>query len=703
MATFITKNYQSIDFSALQDVNVFNTFGTLTNYSFNIIQGTGGTFQTGTTVDFEGNTWTQTYTGNSRNATQTFTSGQYTISYTGSGIVNNSDGVYKTITYTLPYEVIDGLSSSTSPLTVTFEGSLTRFTTGNIGSGTINKITYAYEGLTLELFGNITKSVDLTANPITDTFTGTITGFNFKDAAGNQLSITEISPALSLTDFDNLTFDQLTSTGALQTAQTPETDFVALFTELDKDIYKSGTDTVVVDPGTGVTPGAVGSSSNPYVIPNNIENLPLAEGSTDYYADGNALNNVMTGNSARNFFRGFGGSDTLIGNAGDDTLDGGADKDTLNGGTGNDTYVIDLTTAGGKYEDKLVEAKNAGTDTLAYRSAFGLLSKAVTLKLAKNFENLDISQTGNTNFNLTGDAFSNVLTGNAGNNVIDGGKGADTMIGGDGNDTYVVDNAGDIVTEASNNGTDLVNIKLTTGSYTLGSNVENGLLSSAKTFTLNGNELDNVLTNKKGTVTINGGDGADTLNGGSGTDTLNGDAGNDTLNGGKGNDTLNGGIDNDIINGDAGNDNLIGSSGTDTLNGGAGKDILNGGASNDTMTGGSGADTFVWTLADAGTVGAAAVDTIADFSISQKDVLDLRDLLPSNAVEGDVAGLLANFIDVRIDGTNTVIGINTDGNLGSGENQQITLSNVNLFTLTNTADETALLNNMISKNQLLID
>ena len=33
-------------------------------------------------------------------------------------------------------------------------------------------------------------------------------------------------------------------------------------------------------------------------------------------------------------------------------------------------------------------------------------------------------------------------------NVIDGGAGADTMAGGLGNDTYVVDDAGDVITEA---------------------------------------------------------------------------------------------------------------------------------------------------------------------------------------------------------------------------------------------------------------
>ena len=43
---------------------------------------------------------------------------------------------------------------------------------------------------------------------------------------------------------------------------------------------------------------------------------------------------------------------------------------------------------------------------------------------------------------------ADTLTGDTAANVIDGGAGADAMTGGTGNDTYVVDDAGDVITEA---------------------------------------------------------------------------------------------------------------------------------------------------------------------------------------------------------------------------------------------------------------
>ena len=133
------------------------------------------------------------------------------------------------------------------------------------------------------------------------------------------------------------------------------------------------------------------------------------------------------------------------------SLDGGAGVDAMTGGIGNDTYVVDNG-------DVVSEAAGGGTDRVP----------AVTYSLATNVENLTL--TGTAAINGTGNTLANTLTGNAAANILDGGAGADTMIGGAGNDVYVVDNAGDVVTEAASAGTDRVDSSITTS---LSANVEN--------------------------------------------------------------------------------------------------------------------------------------------------------------------------------------------------------------------------------------
>lgn len=189
-----------------------------------------------------------------------------------------------------------------------------------------------------------------------------------------------------------------------------------------------GNDTYVVDVATDVITELLGEGTDTVEanitldLTNraNVENLTLG-GTGVINGTGNGLDNVLTGNSAVNI---------LTGGAGNDRLIGGAGNDTLKGGLGNDTYVVDVAT------DVITELASEGTDTVDSNITFDLTNRA-------NVENLTL--TGTTAINGTGNALANVLAGNsgvnslsggAGNDTLDGLTGADTLTGGTGNDTY---------------------------------------------------------------------------------------------------------------------------------------------------------------------------------------------------------------------------------------------------------------------------
>ena len=373
-----------------------------------------------------------------------------------------------------------------------------------------------------------------------------------------------------------------------------------------------------------------------YVMAANVEILSL-------------LGNVThaTGNDGDNVMNGTGGNQVLEGGAGNDVLDGSTEIDTLVGGIGNDVYIVDSTT------DIITELANEGTDTVQ--------SSVTFTSLAANVENLTL--TGTSAINGTGNTLNNVLTGNVGANTLSGGTGTDTMVGGLGDDTYVVDDIGDVVTENAGEGSDLIQSSVT---YSLAANVENLTLTGNNAINATGNALDNVLTGNSGLNTLTGGAGNDTYildvaadvvveNAGEGTDsvqigvtyTLGGTVENLTLTG------------NSVING-TGNtlDNVLTGNGVNnTLTGGAGNDTLSGGVGTDTLVGGAGDDIYIVD---------STTDTITELVSEGTDTVQSSVALTT---------LATNVENLTLTGTSAINGTgNTLNNVLTGNSANNTLS-----------------------------
>ena len=167
-----------------------------------------------------------------------------------------------------------------------------------------------------------------------------------------------------------------------------------------------------------------------------------------------------------------------------------------------------------------------------------------------------------------------------------------------------------------------------------------------------------------------------------------------------------GGAGNDTLRGGTGLDRLEGGTGNDILDGGAGNDLLMGGAGNDQLTGGAGADVFAWSLADRGTPGAPAIDTITDFDATVgSDKLDLRDLLVGEIANPALQNL-ESFLHFEKSGSDTILHISSGGNFSGGftatqEDQTIVLQNVDLIGGLTT--DQLVIQDLINKGKLITD
>lgn len=368
-------------------------------------------------------------------------------------------------------------------------------------------------------------------------------------------------------------------------------------------------------------------------------------------------------------YAGYGNSSDnhMTGNDGTNTLSGGAGSDTLTGGLGDDVYYVDDATATG---DKVIEAANAGTDSIVFEGNTGIASNT-TLTLSANIENGYIRA---SNLRIVGNTLDNLLDDNTLGTFTNS-----TLEGGAGNDTYLIGSTSTVLVEASAGGTAdmVILVNSATNNFTLAANIEILQYNATVNAAVTGNTSNNLIAYTdtfNGADTLDGGAGDDTMDGGNGGDIYlisstndlvqdNGASGTDILQlnnvaefhmesnawnvenivakgtgiainmtgnalansidltgytasgtgnlvyAGGGADTILGGAQAALLHGEAGNDVITGGAGNDTLNGDAGAD---------TMTGGAGSDVFMFDDVDL-----SSIDTITDF-VSGNDVILLN-------------------------------------------------------------------------------
>jgi len=391
----------------------------------------------------------------------------------------------------------------------------------------------------------------------------------------------------------------------------------------------------------------------------------------------------LQGGAGSDFLDGGAGNDRLFGGLGADVLDGGPGDDQLYGGNnlfntddapdtyvfraggGRDTVVYTVEASGatdsillgglapsnvelgwttsndlrirvlGSQDVLLVERQFQGGAAKIGTILFdeGTTYDAATIEalarqnkdeLITGSSGADVLDGAGGNDDLRGGAGNDTLLGGPGDDRLDGETGADVMDGGPGDDYFIVDNAGDVVREASGGGLDRV---AAYASFVLPENVESlSLISGSINGT--GNSLDNVLTGSSAANRLEGRAGSDVLDGMAGADTMLGGPGDDTYLVDNGSDSVtenaNEGIDLIVstvtrtlganqehltlsgtaaINGtgNASENYLRGNGANNTLNGSGGADVLQGGGGNDTLTdtsgrgihdGGDGTDTL---------------------------------------------------------------------------------------------------------------
>jgi Ca2+-binding RTX toxin-like protein len=282
---------------------------------------------------------------------------------------------------------------------------------------------------------------------------------------------------------------------------------------------------------------------------------------------------------------------------------------------------------------------------------------------------------------LYGDAGTDTLNGGNGDDTIDGGSDADTIDGGAGNDNILGGFGNDIIygkagndTISAGDGDDIIyEVYSGTDFIDGGAGVDTLDYSGASSYRVTISLQTGIQSDSNSTPSSDTVSGIENVIGGSGNDTI---TGSDLAN------ILQGGSGNDVLYGQGGNDTLKGDAGTDTLRGEDGNDLIYGGSGLDTMYGGSGADSFVFEAASA----FSNIDVIKDFSTSQGDKVDIKDLLVGY---DPLTSAITDFLQITTSGSNSIVKVDRDGTGTSYSLSQIST----IEGVTGLTDEQALLTN----------
>jgi Ca2+-binding RTX toxin-like protein len=415
------------------------------------------------------------------------------------------------------------------------------------------------------------------------------------------------------------------------------------------DTIRGGNASDVIDGGEGNDSiYDLGGFGNDHFIGGNGNDVLSAVAGADWL-EGGTGNDALSGGGDNDYLDGGTGNDAMNGEGGDDTLAGGTGQDIFIGGDGNDVFYADGSFADG-FDFLRGDVGNdiyvlGGSNVQFFGVDDGLdrIEAGFTFSLA-GLQVEDLTLTGGSAADGTGNDLANTINGNnaanrlsgeGGNDLIRGFGGNDTLIGGlggsveylyggTGNDTYVVVDLQDTPVEFSGEGIDTIESAIR---WELAANlqVENLTLTGSASINGFGNALGNVMTGNSGANYLDGFAGADTLIGGSGNDSYSlGDltvvnqafgpeydvileapgGGIDTVyvvQGGLDRFYLDNNLENVVVLGNLGlnvfanseNNVLTGNGAHNQLYGDAGNDTLNGGLGIDNLEGASGNDVYI--------------------------------------------------------------------------------------------------------------